>query len=281
MTRNNIFEIVSSKWDLGNDVDRIIVLFQDIKTVQKDHTNYTIKDYVSWYLFDSWNSRGHMLNINDFLKEVDFEQLRDDAKLGDQNSFFCIVEIVYTFCNLIKAKRNILVDNDFKLLQTIMFDCISHYNYTIYYDDEKEQAIVVEDKSEVTAVAEILEPEISLSIIRYNHFTMKGDIQTKKSILIQMGRELEPKRDIVKYFNDELEKHIFTLLNTMHLRHNNCDEGSSAYKESVAGMTNDELEDWYDELYEMMLLGFLGIEQQDRNIKCKELEKKFKNTPQF
>ena len=47
------------------------------------------------------------------------------------------------------------------------------------------------------------------------------------------------------------------------------------YKEYVAKMKKNKLEDWYDELYQMMLLAMLELEQLERNQKINELKSHF------
>ena len=63
------------------------------------------------------------------------------------------------------------------------------------------------------------------------------------------------------------------MLNNMNVRHNNCSESAQAkYKEYVAHMTQEQLEEWYDELYQMMLLAFLLLDNEERSAKVGELK---------
>ena len=43
--------------------------------------------------------------------------------------------------------------------------------------------LIIEDKPEVTAVVEIIEQDLALDIIRYNHRSLQGEIELKKKIL--------------------------------------------------------------------------------------------------
>ena len=45
----------------------------------------------------------------------------------------------------------------------------------------------------------------------------------------------------------------------MNLRHNNCDRVSKNYKKHTADMSEQELEFWYDEIYQLSLLAFFRI----------------------
>ena len=44
------------------------------------------------------------------------------------------------------------------------------------------------------------------------------------------------------------------------------------YKQAVAEMDAATLENWYDELYQMMLLAYLQLDQVSRNAKVKALK---------
>ena len=156
----------------------------------------------------------------------------------------------------------------------MLSDYLKEYNQKAWYNEEKEQVIIVEDKPEVTAVAEIVEAENALSIIRYNHHALKGDIKAKKHILVEIGKKLEPERNRLHTINSSLEDKIFFMLNNMDLRHNNRYEGDRNYKAVVAQMADEELETWYDELYQMMLLAFLELDQSDRSEKIDALKAK-------
>ena len=154
-----------------------------------------------------------------------------------------------------------------------MLDNLEKYNHKAYIDDE--QVLIIEDKPEVTAVAEIVEDELALDIIRYNHRSLRGEVELKKSILISLGAELEPKRKELQQLNKQLSEDIFFMLNNVNIRHNNrSKKDKSKYKEYVAKMNKIRLEKWYDELYQMMLLAFLLLDNVDRTASIKELKGK-------
>mgnify|MGYP002917821902 FL=1 len=104
---------------------------------------------------------------------------------------------------------------------------------------------------------------------------MQGEIELKKKILISLGSELEPKRKELQALNKQLSEDIFFMLNNLNVRHNNRSKKDIAkYKEHVAKMTKARLEKWYDELYQMMLLAFLLLDNVDRTASVKELKEK-------
>ncbi len=65
---------------------------------------------------------------------------------------------------------------------------------------------------------------------------------------------------------------IFFMLNNLNVRHNNVNEKDKKYKAYTAHMNDEELEKWYDELYQMILLAILELEQIYRNRLVDELK---------
>ena len=54
----------------------------------------------------------------------------------------------------------------------------------------------------------------------------------------------------------------------MDIRHNNCDiSNTKNYNEVFVKMSDQEKEEWYDEIYQMGLLIFLLRENKERSIK--------------
>ncbi|MFR2154770.1 MAG: hypothetical protein ACLS48_09105 [[Eubacterium] siraeum] len=164
-------------------------------------------------------------------------------------------------------------NNNFFHLRDVMLDNLEKYNHKAYIENER--ILIIEDKPEVTAVVEIIEQDLAIDIIRYNHRSLQGEIELKKKILISLGSELEPKRKELQALNKQLSEDIFFMLNNLNVRHNNRSKKDIAkYKEHVAKMTKARLEKWYDELYQMMLLAFLLLDNVDRTASVKELKEK-------
>ena len=232
-------------------------------------------DFVDEECFDDWKRKGYCLGVDDFLVTIKYKSIKEKAShsIGD---FLTMAEVIVNFIMLAEHKQKTTnqyaFDEEFFLLKEIILDGLTRYNQRVVYDDELEQALIIEDKPEVTAVAEIAEPQIARAVIRYNHHTLKGDIDAKKAILLMLASELEPQRRLLKSINSELEDSIFYMLNNMNLRHNNTEIGDKNYHKAVAEMGPKELEQWYDELYQMMLLAKLLIDNKPRQEKTKMLK---------
>ena len=281
--RKTIFEIVKENETLEKDINRIIRLISKEEIICEDDIifgDYTLFNFVSQYCFNDWKNRGHCIDLQDFLTSINYKEIENMAPYNERNMLL-FVELVCNFWKLANKK----IDNNkvkpyqnFILLREILNDVLEKVNYKAYYNKEQEQVIVVEDKPEVTAVAEIAPEPIALDIIKYNHHTLKGNIELKKKILLAMGADLEPKRKQLKTINSTLEDNIFRMLNEFNLRHNNVNpQDNKNYHADIAALSSQQMEEWYDELYQMILLAYLNLDNVERNKKIKEFYDKRNN----
>ena len=95
----------------------------------------------------------------------------------------------------------------------------------------------------------------------------------KRDILRALASEIEPQQNQIKSLDKDLGVALFDLLNGMHIRHNNKDpKKKSYYRQHVVDMTDDELEEWYDEIYQMILLAMLLMDHnKERKDKVAQL----------
>ena len=140
------------------------------------------------------------------------------------------------------------------------------------------QSLLRSPEAIAVAESEMIPDKLSYKIIAYNHYATKGNIEAKKAVLLQLASILEGKRDALKAADGALERNLFYLFNNLNIRHNNIDSNDSAkYKQYVAHMPQEEIEEWYDEIYRMCLLAFLQIEQFDRRNKLNTLKNNIEN----
>jgi hypothetical protein len=272
MARNNIFEILEAKWDLPAELRRLLNLFEEEKIIEYGANNYyTVRNFVDWYCFEDWKNRGRYYDMDDYFTAIDYDVLIENANT-DVGDFLTVAEIIYNCYYMVASRIEIEDDKELQLLKMNLDCCLEHYNNKAYYYEDKEQAIVAEIDVAATAVAEISNPETAYQIIQYNHHALKNDIAMKKRILLHLALELEPKRTKLKEINRAYESDIFYLLNNLNLRHNNCDSATKNFKQYVADMTKEILEEWYDGLYQMILLAMLEIDNLARTEKVAELK---------
>ena len=170
-----------------------------------------------------------------------------------------------------------LMDQYDKLRQRILYslDKTNHEWKTL----QDGNIIIVEKNvyaSEVSQIVSETSIEDAIKVLEYNHFSNKENIQRKKEILIALANYLEPFRrelnnseelkDILKVNNQKIiafEK-LFEMYNNFGLRHNN----SNQYHLDLA---DDELEQWYDDIYTSTLFVILSMDESRILSKLKTL----------
>lgn len=269
--------MVAQVFDLPQEIARIKRLFEDETLIPWKHGGYdSVIQFMDDEGFSTWKNRGRCVDLDEYLELLDYHNLWSTAT-SNIDDLLILIEIVYNFWHIVAKLTSAHCyqspqGRNFALLKVIMDECLSHYNYKGEYFPELEQLIVIEDKPEATAVAEIVDIDIGHKVLRYNHHMLKGDLQSKKDILLALGANLEPKRKQLNKIDRELEDGIFYILNNLNLRHNNESVGDKNYRQAVVDMDDDTLENWYDELYQMMLLAYLQLDQIERSSKVKALK---------
>ena len=126
--------------------------------------------------------------------------------------------------------------------------------------------IFVENDKAAISVSEIVEPQLAYSVLEYNHYKLKGKLDRKKDILKNMADSIEHERNALKGINSNFTSDLFQLFNKF-IRHDNVDNNY------ISSMSDSEIEEVYDDMYQMWLLAKLQLEQAGRNDKIRGLIK--------
>ncbi len=294
MERKNIFQQLSDQLDFRTDIKRIydLVTNKNGIVVKKKNSksdsyevvdHFSIIDAVDFLYFKKWKQRGRFIRSSEMftalgLTDICYPMFRQDDGI-DILDFLSFLEFEANILNLIKyiiaENSSIKITQFYAAAEKNLAECLSLINFELRVFDDEEKVIICEQNPAATAVAEIVEHDVAYDVIRYNHFLLKGDIETKRAILLRFGNELEPRRKSLRQCNSSLEDDIFTLFNNLNLRHNNTDkEDKKHYHQLIEEMSNEDLESLYDELYQMILLAYLELDQVDRHQKIVELKKR-------
>lgn len=256
------------------DTDRLYKLFTEEYVIKGTKKDLSLLEYVNDRCFAHWKHRGKCIDIYDYLEVLDFDSIVDDAH-SEINALLTLIELIYNFWSLAEIKipedtTCLYAYPNFYYLKDYMINSLSQYNHVAVVRKNEQMVLVIEDKPEVTAASEISDAKIAVGILKYNHHSLKGDIDAKKTILLSLASELEPRRADLHNKNKDIEKMIFFMLNNLDIRHNNRKREDKNYREYVARMRKSTLEKWYDELYQLILLAFLELDNVKR---MEELEK--------
>ena len=259
MTRRNIFELMQEKYDHIKEVEKLSDLLEE-DMILLGTKSLTLEEFVDEYEFDNWKNSYHYINCEDLKESLGINETIKFCTRGYGISIedtLVFLEYVLNIINICQRSICIVHNEAFftkpypRLIKNIEI-LLSNLNYEYIYFDKEEKVILVERDSAAFAVADIVEEELAFKVIEYNHYLLKGDLDKKRNILKALA-------DKVEGFGDNLNKSLFSdfgyLANNINIRHNNL-EGKNK-KEYLLNIANEELEDWYDETYQVMLLCIL------------------------
>lgn len=291
MGRKSIFEQISGKKDFGSEIKRIDKLLKDklgidIKVFPENLSMYQepqfinmgIEEFVDMYSFKSWEGRGTCIDCDDMLETLGLNEILEDSENITDISILNYLEYA---ANILRLAKNVKLNSRASFYMTDIYDtafnniniCLSWLNYETKIFNKKEIVLVVEKNAAATSVAELVDEDLAYEIISYNHFLLKGNIDEKRKILLKLANELEPRRKELENINFKLTSNIFFMLNSLNIRHNNGSLGDKNYIEYVAKMNTNMLEEWYDELYQDILLANLLLDDENRKRKIEELKR--------
>lgn len=88
-----------------------------------------------------------------------------------------------------------------------------------------------------------------------------------------LGKNISHQKNRYKTFARDL----FYAFNNFHIRHNNADPQSPKFKKPIGDLAKEQLEFWYDEVYQMCLLAILRLEHADRKKTFEALKSEIEN----
>lgn len=287
MARKNIFEILENKWNIIDEVKRIFTLLNTDCINVRYSGDKTIIEFVDDYCFYDWKNRYSYLNIEDMAKDLDIKL--DEDKISSNLESIEILKYLEFARNLIMlCDTKLFIDNEsdssdnykykyykeYTVLKENINIVLEHLNFSTKLLKKDERIILIEKNPSAIAVAEIVDEDTACKVIEYNHYLLKGYINKKKEILLQLANKYEGMKSNIRGLNSKLDDDIGFMLNNINIRHNN--KSGKNKKEYVSKMRKDTMEKWYDETYQMLLLAFLLNEQLSRSKKISQLKEKFK-----
>ena len=137
-------------------------------------------------------------------------------------------------------------------------------NYKIKELDDK--IIITKRNADVDSILENVPEDMASTLLEYNDFRIQDDIKTKQKILKNIDLYIE-KNINIKSFDKELDNAIGTIVNKMGVNH-------PIKEESYKSFTDEQLIEWYDKCFLMMLHAIRTIEVNKIKNERKELVQK-------
>ena len=299
MVRQNYFEFIKSmRFDAKKEIDIVKKILQEdlyIKNYKTNLQKFFSNGYKKYYpvekkgqhvtfeekftvIYQHFTSVDCLYTVFEFISDLYSEIINKDKFVKNyvtSKEF----EKIYHYAGYIPEtddEREIwaevinytpLMDQYEKLCERLEYS-LDKTNHELITLDNGNRIIVEKNvyASEVSQILSESNMQDAIKVLEYNHFANKGNIQRKKEILITLANYLEPLRkelnnseelkEVFKVNNQKIiafEK-LFEMYNNFGLRHNNA-------KQYHLDMTNDKLEQWYDDIYTSSLFVILSLDE--------------------
>lgn len=280
MRRGHFSEIIkNTELDIKAEYNRLFDMFY----LEKPFTDgvfdeYSLCDYID-KTFLSFPFRGTCVSLEDFDRTHSFifEQQPRDFDI-DYLINFC--EYSYNLTMYLQVGQPYdfiyLLDNrDFinKYLQQVN-EVINKLRYRIINEGGLNK--FVPNSIFVEEAVNVSDKSIEERLYEYNHFSYKGDLAKKKDTLLAIYDKMTANESELKSINKELSNNLAFAFNNLNLRHNNVDNTSKDFQEATSEMSEEEMEKWYDDIYQLCLLAIIEVGNIQRKKELKDLQQKYR-----
>ena len=284
--RQNFAQILKdAKIDIKVEYQKLYGMLYD-RSIQVSNTNrISVYDELSTY-FIAFHFRGTCLSLDEFNDLHGFHFEKDPTNFNIDH----LISLCEYIENLLIAYQCVPLSYPYgygnmptKLINVQFYlQQISQVIEKIGYMQAKQNDLTIFVEKDPAAIAvaegEFIPESLSYRLISYNHYSMKGNLAEKKTTLLDLANLLEPQRTILERIDKTFSSDLFYTFNNFHIRHNNIDQLGTKYKKPVGDLSDEQLEYWYDEVYQMCLLAFMRLEHIDRKKKFDSLKSQIEGT---
>lgn len=262
MSRRNFYDIINnSEINIRAEYDRIYEIY---------HSDEYVSPSIAELVYDSFRNfpesiKKRTVSLDDFNNTFNFHFSKYSSDITvDGLISFCeyITNLTRQLNNYCEYILDVDDTDNINLLHTTIAGCIDELG--LMPAKREDIIIYVEKRPEAISVAEIVPPEMAFSVLEYNHYRLKGDLTKKKNILKNMADNIEDERRSLRNINTGLESQLYQLMNKF-IRH---DHSQTPY---ILGMSEEEIEKVYDDIYQLWLLAKLEIDNVERRKQMKQL----------
>jgi len=255
MGRKSIFEKMG-ELDLKHEITILRRLLTS-KAISLNGYRTIEEDVNYWNYIPSWKNNYRCINCNDIRNKLNIYYIETNV-YPEVEDILTYLEYIANMMYLIErdTTRTKILNLDYHTLKRNINSLVADLNHEIKLIESEERILIVELNPTATAVADIVDEDLGIKIIRYNHYLMKGELEIKRDVLLSLADKFESiKSELKNYSQTAVVDKAGFLLNNMNIRHNNL-EGTEK-KEFTANMSGEELEEWYDTTYDVLLLAIL------------------------
>ena len=269
----SIFEI-ENRLDITKEFTKLIDVFHEntraILVKQDCYTSryMTLIDAIDSNVFLKWKYRDTFLDVNEYLEHIG---IREEAIIYleyhiDEETFLLYIEFIFNMTNLLYKESSIKIQPlTMAAIENIPI-ILEKMNYKIE-EIKNDKYIITKRNADVDSILTKVPNKISSILLEYNDFRIREDLEAKKKILKDIDLYIEKHKEIKNQIEKALDDSIGIIVNKMGVNH-------PIKEEPYKSFTDEQLIEWYDKCFLMMLHAIRTIEVNKIKNERKELVQK-------
>jgi len=271
--RRSFFELLEdTKFDVVQEYEKLWYLFSDDYTISLYGYARSLRTYIDATYFKKLPFRGMYTSIDEVVSKLNFEYAEINLE-----SLFVFCEFLLAILPQNEIVKNLQLEEQANVVLGNINHILNKTNHELSLDSNGNQIIVEKNKAATTAAEIVEDTSVSLDIIEYNRFSLKGNISEKKKILSSIGIYIEPilKSKILQNSGyKKLESDAGFIFNNFHIRHNN--KSGPKAQDYIVTLDDEKLEEWYDKAYDTALAVILINDRLSVEAEIDNLKKNYK-----
>ena len=260
--------------DFHDAIIQIEMLFQS-HILSFGYKEYSLETYVDRKFFQDWKAREGCRDTDEMRAGLNIDGILRSA---DPSESEILTYLQYTL-NIAELGRRSFnkeeapgydfdIRNYTELLSRIR-EILKKFHYEIKYVPSREFIFLVPHDPAAESIEAVESDPVVSALTEYRSSAAAGQIERKREILEELGSRIETYSDNLKQENAVLFSRIEFMLNHLNIRNDNVSGEQKI--DRIAGMSGEEMESWYDETFQMLLLRILQHENTDRIRRVDEL----------
>ncbi len=267
MARQNYFEILEQ---MDFDPDKEFEIISNLILKLKEISPYTTESIRDVFNRNFW--------LYENYRKMQFRSY-DEAKDYFNNNFngpdrlFTYIEFIIDLNSFMISNGKILtftkatLIKEFPKVRERIDYCLAKNNHELKKLEDGRQIIIEKNvyASEVSQIVSETNIQEAMKILEYNHFSNKGNTKRKEEILFSLAKYLEPLekelnaseelKEVMKVNNKKIiaVDKLFEMYNKLDVRH--------PERQYNDGCSDEELEQWYDDIYTSTLFVILSLDE--------------------
>ncbi len=245
-------------FDYHDALIQIEMLFQS-HSLSFGYKEYSLETFADKKYFSAWKGREGCADTDEMRSGLNIDGILSSAD-PSENEILTYLQYTLNIAELCRRSFNAEetpgydfdIRNYTELLSRIR-DILKRFQYEVKYVADKELIYLVPQDPAAQAIEADEADPVSQLVTEYRSSASVGQIDKKRELLGELADTVLAYDDQQKGANIRLANKIEFLLNTLGIK---ADEDQQRY-ERIEEMDSSEMEGWYDETYQLLLLRIL------------------------